>query len=180
MGIWNKRNTKLINDLSEKHFGSWKVICLGSKNGRRTMWKCECSCGKIIEVDGYNLKSGRSTNCGCKRPKKSDRINWKGYGTISGKYWNGIKGSAKKRRIDFNINIKFAWNLYILQNNRCALSDIDISFINNTASLDRIDSKKGYTKDNVQWVHKDVNIMKNVFDQEYFVKMCKRIAELSQ
>ncbi len=45
-----------------------------------------------------------------------------------------------------------------------------------TASLDRIDSSKGYTKDNIQWVHKHVNLMKHKFDQKYFVDICKLIA----
>ena len=45
-----------------------------------------------------------------------------------------------------------------------------------TASLDRIDSSKGYVIGNVQWVHKDINIMKNKFDNQYFIDMCKKIA----
>lgn len=48
-----------------------------------------------------------------------------------------------------------------------------------TASLDRKDNTRGYTLNNVQWVHKDVNIMKNTFDRDYFVSMCRRVAECS-
>ena len=40
------------------------------------------------------------------------------------------------------------------------------------ASLDRIDSSKGYVKDNIQWVHKDVQIMKNKFSEDYFKQIC--------
>lgn len=43
-------------------------------------------------------------------------------------------------------------------------------------SLDRIDSKKGYVVGNVQWVHKDINRMKNTFPQDYFIQVCKQIA----
>jgi hypothetical protein len=46
-----------------------------------------------------------------------------------------------------------------------------------TASIDRIDSSKGYILGNIQWVHKDVNFMKRTYSQEYFVKMCKLITE---
>jgi len=46
----------------------------------------------------------------------------------------------------------------------------------NTASLDRIDSSKGYVKDNVQWVHKDINRMKWNFPQDKFVKLCSFVA----
>ena len=45
-----------------------------------------------------------------------------------------------------------------------------------TASLDRIDSKKGYIKGNLQWVHKDLNIMKNSYPNQYFIEMCKKVA----
>jgi len=44
-----------------------------------------------------------------------------------------------------------------------------------TASLDRIDSTKNYTIDNIQWVHKDVNKMKMDFSQEYFIEMCRLV-----
>ena len=46
-----------------------------------------------------------------------------------------------------------------------------------TASIDRIDSNKGYIEDNVVWVHKDINIMKNKFSKEYFLMLCKKIVE---
>ena len=44
-------------------------------------------------------------------------------------------------------------------------------------SLDRIDSSKGYTKDNVQWLHKDVNNLKMDFDQKEFLEWCKKIVK---
>ncbi len=45
-----------------------------------------------------------------------------------------------------------------------------------TASLDRIDSSRGYTLDNIQWVHKDLNKMKTNYPNDYFIKMCKYVA----
>ena len=51
----------------------------------------------------------------------------------------------------------------------------DISFsrnrftIYNQASLDRIDSSIGYTLDNIQWLHNDVNISKWEFSVDKFV-----------
>lgn len=41
-----------------------------------------------------------------------------------------------------------------------------------TASVDRIDSTKGYTPDNVQWVDKRINFMKQHFSQVEFVELC--------
>ena len=45
-----------------------------------------------------------------------------------------------------------------------------------TASLDRIDSSKGYIEGNVQWVHKSVNIMKCDFSSDIFIGICNQIS----
>lgn len=113
---------------------------------------------------------------------------WKGYGEISGEYWNTIKSHSKKSKgrqlLSFNINIEYIWNLFLIQERKCALSKIplimpfrdkDRSIIGN-ASLDRIDSSKGYIKGNVQWVHKDINMMKRIYNQDYFIEMCILVA----
>jgi hypothetical protein len=69
------------------------------------------------------------------------------------------------------------------QGRKCALSGININFPkvhkdrNYNASIDRIDSSLGYVVGNVQWVDKDVNMMKRTYNNEYFIKMCKLIAE---
>jgi hypothetical protein len=47
-----------------------------------------------------------------------------------------------------------------------------------TASLDRVDSVTGYIPSNVQWVHKDINLMKNRFGQAYFRELCRRVSGL--
>ena len=79
---------------------------------------------------------------------------------------------------------RYLWGLYVLQDKRCALSGVPIEFgtnrvvgrIEKTASLDRIDSDKGYVKGNVQWVHKDVNVMKRAISQERFIQLANQIA----
>lgn len=107
---------------------------------------------------------------------------FKGVGELSSKYWSGIIRHAKKSKIEISIDITFAWNLFLKQERKCAISNIDINLsdrygiIEQTASLDRIDSTKGYVAGNVQWVHKIINIMKSSFTQEYFIITCKEIS----
>lgn len=117
--------------------------------------------------------------------------NWKGFGEISGRKWHSIKEknvkqSKRKSRsnVPFEIDIQYAWELFLSQKRKCALSGQKLYFYTTkkdeaktTASLDRIDNDKGYVEGNVQWVHKDVNRMKNVFDEKYFLKMCIMIAK---
>lgn len=115
----------------------------------------------------------------------------KGIGNLGLTKWTDIKRSAKKRGIDFNLSIEDGWGLYVEQKCRCALSNVPIYFalpggFNNdknyilqnnesTASLDRIDSNYGYELNNVQWVHKDVNLIKLKFNSKYFYNICKFI-----
>ena len=49
-----------------------------------------------------------------------------------------------------------------------------------TASLDRKDSRKGYIKGNVQWLHSDINLMKQGIEQEKFIDMCRLISNRSR
>ena len=48
-----------------------------------------------------------------------------------------------------------------------------------TASLDRIDSSKGYIEGNIQWVHKDINRMKGDSSDNDFIKLCKIISDFN-
>lgn len=45
------------------------------------------------------------------------------------------------------------------------------------ASLDRIDSSKGYTKDNTRFVSTSINFMKNSLSHDDTIKLCKLIAK---
>lgn len=175
-------------------FGKLKVIELtynSPKSKLRNPWRaiCDCDCGKSnLDISPSSLIRGLTTSCGCckERYKKitgENSVLYSGYKGISGKYWNMIKLRANRRGYDFNISIEDAWNLFEKQNQRCALSNQPISFAissrkssTTSASLDRIDSNIGYLLNNIQWVHKDVNLMKNVFDQKYFIDLCKKIA----
>lgn len=102
---------------------------------------------------------------------------FKGYKNISAHLWHQIMFNAKKRNIDFNINIKEAWNIYESQNGICAISGMPIIFnqywndrSSRTASLDRVDSNKPYDVNNIQWVHKKINQMRSRTTVNEFIK----------
>ncbi len=90
--------------------------------------------------------------------------------------FNKFKKSAKSRGLDWNLSIEQMFKSF---NGKCALTgwEISIGYKNETASLDRIDSCKPYSQDNIQWVHAMVNMCKNKYDQNRFVEMCKAIAD---
>ena len=128
-------------------------------------------------------------SCGCQQERCSSKNPlWTGYQEISGHFWytiqRGCKTRSKNREIPFNITIEYAWDLFISQGRRCNLSGLPICFWDKTdnnkkqtASLDRIDSSRGYEVGNVQWLHKDINTMKLNHDQDYFIELCTLVAD---
>ena len=110
---------------------------------------------------------------------------WKGIGTMPATMFTRIKIGAKRRDLEFNLTFEYIWDLYEKQEGKCAFSGIEIGFgrINLkeiTASLDRINSELGYLKGNVQWVHKDINYMKQTMKDDYFIDLCKKIAKYNE
>lgn len=108
---------------------------------------------------------------------------YKGTENVPGTYLSRVKLGASERGLEYSVSNDYLDALILAQQFKCALSGIDIAFppqkrgerVNYTASLDRIDSSKGYVDGNLQWVHKDVNIMKNDFDQTRFINLCGKI-----
>lgn len=170
-------NTSIQNiNLIGKSFRNLTVIELITKNQVKSpIWLCKCLCGNLIEKDSYYLLYKRTKTNTC----------WKCQfvGEMSGHFWCRLTKNAKKRNIIFNITKEYIWDLYLKQNKKCALSGIEISFPERSnrdicnISLDRIDSKLGYIEGNVQWVDKNINLMKHSLDELEFINLCKLISK---
>jgi len=179
-------------DITNKKFGRLTAIRPIDKRNRTWRWECKCDCGNLTIGIISKLKNGCKTSCGCKRkenikPKyNKNHHSWNGYESISGSYWKSIQHRAKLANLEFNLTMQEIWDLYIKQNKICALSGVEIHFNGEnksirkhtqTASLDRIDPKKGYVSGNVQWIHKDINYMKTDFQEPEFIEWCRKIYE---
>lgn len=157
------------------------VIMIGKEPRRYRAVTCQCECGSISLVGLTKLFSGKSKGCkhlsGEATRKRS--IN-EAIGTLGRTQFAYFKNCATRRGFTWELSMRFLWNLYVKQKGKCALSGIPITLNikvprknnTNTASLDRINSTKGYVKKNMQWVHKDINRMKSNFSDEHFIKMC--------
>lgn len=96
--------------------------------------------------------------------------------------WLEIKRrGGVSRGYDWDLTPEFLLELYLQQGGLCALTGWDIGWaekgLTATVSIDRIDSEEGYLQGNVQLLHKDVNMAKQKYSQEYFVEMCKAVAD---
>ena len=149
-----------------------------------------CDCGEEALVTLRQLKLGKRKTCGkrnCEHHKNIARINGTlttstGYENILGSAWASWRLGAKARNIDFLITIEEAWEIFVKQGGKCALTGIEINFRKGenriqTASLDRIDSSKSYTKENSQWVHKEINRMKGRLPEKDFFEYCNSVVK---
>ena len=156
---------------------------VGLDKNSHMIFKCFCECGNEIEVLGNSLITGNTKTCGCESRKRGkNHANFKGYEEIRSSYWSSLRKGAINRQLDFKISIEYVWDLFIKQGRRCALTGRHLIFAPvrkmqkvQTASLDRIDSGKGYLEGNVQWVHFQVNQMKWNLTQEDFIQACKEV-----
>ena len=173
------------------------------KNGFKTtkiVLTCDCGKERVARVGPvYQMIFGkRKAFCGCGhncrfyRDKVSQQ-NAKNYPNVTGEikmsYWNRVQKDAcgKRRRkwskiqtrvdIPFTITPQYAWDLFLNQKRKCNLTGrpIEISKTG-TASLDRIDSAKGYEPGNVQWIHKDLQRMKWDIHQDEFLEWCRKVS----
>ena len=89
---------------------------------------------------------------------------------------NKFKKSAFNRNLDFNLRQQ---EFYKDFTGVCSLTGwkIDISYHNQTASVDRIDNDKGYIKGNIQWVHTSVDMSRGKKDLKDFIKMCEAVTK---
>lgn len=180
----------LNEDLCGRQFGRLTVIALQITDRSGRHWKCKCKCGNERIVSTGGLNAGTNQSCGCTRFNLgSENKHWKGYGEIGGGYWGEIQKNAtkskRKRDISFTITIQEAWNLFLMQEQKCAISGVPILMRGKqrgqrTASLDRIDSSKGYELGNVQWVHKDVNYLKMDLTMDGFLSWITTIYQHQQ
>lgn len=165
------------------------IIGRGYNYKNNHYFKVQCDCGHVYYT-GHSTFSRKNrlpycNNCfnhGFKTPKRSSMITE----DISKSAYNRLAQNAHNRGILFDVSPEYLQELFNLQSKKCALSGIDIYISKsqsnpverskNNASLDRIDSTKGYIIGNLQWVHKDINTMKMHYSQEYFINLCKMIS----
>lgn len=60
-------------DLTNRTFGKLTVLYRVKNMGktRGAKWRCECSCGNIVDILASNLKRGHTLSCGCLQKEKT-------------------------------------------------------------------------------------------------------------
>lgn len=138
-------------DMAGLRIGKWDVISYVAP----IKWRCRCECGRISDVGGPELRSGRSSGCkSCalvghafKHGNASDRLGF------SPKYraWLRMIGrvrdkSSPRARWYSDVKIDSAWAVDFSAFYR-DVSDPKLPGL----TLDRIDNALGYVPGNVRW-----------------------------
>lgn len=182
------------NRLGNKYGRLTVIRYTRNDNSEKPMWECKCECGNRTEVRGSDLEMGKIKSCGCLHAESSienlkiahklypKSYGFKGIGDMPSSYFSQIKYAAKGKKREYSVSKEYLWDLFLKQNRKCALTGLDIYFgffgkkvKRGTASLDRIDSSKGYIEGNVQWLHKDINNMKQDYSVDEFLNYCKLV-----
>ena len=177
------------------------------KNYGRKVGTCVCkNCGDEFEKPlteiNRNLKLDRPNFCsrscvgktniknfGEKRFHLDDCNKIKRYGdqyTMFKYHYRTIVSRCRSKGIELDITIDDLKRQWELQNGICQFTGINLvlssySKINKdpiyNASLDRIDSSKGYIKGNIRWVSRAINWMKNSMNDDQVWVLCHLISE---
>ena len=106
------------------------------------------------------------------------------YANFANSLVRSLKQRAKTMDVPFDLDIDFVKELYSKQSGKCLLTGIafildksDTSRRPFAPSIDRINSKLGYTKNNVRLVCTIVNLALNEFGDSSFDKMCRAYVE---
>lgn len=175
-----------IEDYIGKLINDWEIIGYSHLNNKgEQYWDAKCKCGYISKIRVYPLIKGISKACRhCRPQSNTGQLSpwWKGTCNFSITFFGTMRDGAKSRNLEFSITPEYIQEIFNKQDGKCIYSGLSLKFPENvrdftkTASLDRIDSKKGYIENNVQWVHKTINKMKQDLTEDEFLKFCYLIA----
>ena len=172
-----RRKTTAILNKGDK-YKNWTVVDGPIYKNNTAYYKVQCTCGtEELLLPLYILDPNSHFCCQkCTYKQTAENIKVKNgkIGELDKTEYTRLKRSAKARNIEFNVSIDYLWNLFLQQNNTCAITgDIIDDF--KQASLDRIDSSKGYIEGNVQWVTAQANLSKHVMTMDQLYEFCKKV-----
>ena len=171
------------------------------RNKGRKLGECTCDyCGQLFQKPLSEIK--RNSSLGrrnfCSRTCVGKNLNtleferfdltklgYKRYGDEYTKFRYHFR-NIKQRHHDVDITIDDLKEQWDIQRGICEFSGVNLILSSYgkicenqiyTASVDRIDSNKGYIKGNIRWVSRSINYMKNNMSDDMVWELCNLIKE---
>lgn len=164
-------------DLDRKHYCSRACGARGIKDANLRLVKPEekscAQCGA-----GFIARNRRSLYCGRLCSKKATYAkSLQRIVTPEGFFRKAIRANHRP-----HLDAAFLIRMFAAQGGRCAITGIPMTMVRGdlnrmNASIDRIDSKVGYRRDNVQLVCLAVNLMKLDMSMDDFRGWCQAVME---
>ena len=160
-------------------FKHWTVIEGPRTTKHQTIeWLVQCDCGSTRWIQGNELMDSnrcfQCQKCAQKERGEKDKVNNGKVGDLDANKFGKIRKRAESSNIPFSLTIEYLWNLFQEQNQVCAITGEYIPSIKE-ASLDKIDSSKGYIEGNVQWVTQQANLSKHIMTMEQLYEFCRKV-----
>ena len=173
-----------INPETGKVFGSYRA------NGKIQWYSLEAfNKRKKYSKDYYDSDKGKQYHKNWYMLHKDDHNKKSANAHIRAKeelplnlLYGSIRQGAKRRNLEFEISIEFIYELWKKQKGLCFYTNIPMKYIAFNkdpfqVSIDRIDSSKGYTIDNVVLCCQAINYLKNDYTLEEFNKFLMNLFE---
>lgn len=164
----------------------WSIELVCPKCGKR-YWKTLYEFNKNINKNRDNFCSvSCSSNYLTTQNRSEASIMFDFYLNAIRKRCNIEKTNKYRRSIKYDITADDLHEIWKKQDGMCAYTGVkltlknrrNINVCNNNfmASVDRIDSSKSYTKDNIQFISITANLAKNTMSHKEMIEFCKIVA----
>lgn len=159
---------KTFNRLTVLKFSEYKKdeLLKSGRVKRTAYYLCQCSCGNTKIIKGKYLKNGHTKSCGCLLPEitKERNIRRRKVTSYFPQLYCSYKGKAKFKLLEFDLTIEEFKNITSSNCYYCGVEPLQLASKQNTYrerlarykeeyyynGIDRIDSNKGYIKDNIR------------------------------
>lgn len=172
----SRKHTTLLH-IGNK-YKHWTVIDGPIYKNHTAYYKVKCDCGTEQLMLPVNLLDStrlfQCEKCAQKERALKTTLSNGRIGDLTLTEHTRLRKSAEKRGYVFAVSIEYLWNLFKKQKQICAITGDYIPNIKE-ASLDRIDSSKGYIEGNVQWVTYQANVSKHTMTMPQLYVFCKKV-----
>lgn len=169
-------------------FGRLTVFARGltrttTNNKRQFFYFCKCSCGSFKSINKQSLVNHETQSCGCKRIENATKARRliKGMAAAHATF-DTTKRNAKRRKINWSLTFEQFYQISQQPCHYCGnlpqqrtQRQYHGAFVHN--GLDRLNSKKGYIKNNIVSCCKYCNYAKNDLSKSDFLNHVKKIYE---